>query len=234
MHHVVLERWSRGASALHRLDARAKLIALFALLVALSLTPPAGLLRAAAFLLAVVLSGLVCARLPLTQLLLRAAVVLPFSASVALVSWFAGDPSRAISLLLKSYLSASLVLLVVATTPMPDLLTGLKRLGLPAVLTLVIQFVYRYLFVISEQAQHMRLASAARLGAGGFRISAGAVAVLFARSLARAEHIHWAMLARCGVSTPRPLLARPFGPPDVLFTVCAVAAAAALAILSRP
>ena len=36
MHHIVLDRWSRGASPLHRLDPRAKIVPLLALLAALA------------------------------------------------------------------------------------------------------------------------------------------------------------------------------------------------------
>jgi energy-coupling factor transporter transmembrane protein EcfT len=36
LHHVVLERWSRGASPLHRRDPRAKLAALLVFLVVLA------------------------------------------------------------------------------------------------------------------------------------------------------------------------------------------------------
>jgi cobalt/nickel transport system permease protein len=66
------------------------------------------------------------------------------------------------------------------------------------------QFLYRYLFVISEESQHMRAAGIAR-GASirgilahraRFRSAAGALAVLFARSYLQAEGIHQAMLAR--------------------------------------
>jgi cobalt/nickel transport system permease protein len=78
----------------------------------------------------------------------------------------------------------------------------MERLGIPRLLVLVAQFLYRYLFVLSEQAQHMRLAAACRDGGArarrrsGFRAASGALAVLFARSYQRAEGIHRAMQAR--------------------------------------
>jgi cobalt/nickel transport system permease protein len=60
---------------------------------------------------------------------------------------------------------------------------------------MVAQFLYRYLFVITEQAHRMRLAGLCR-GGRGFRASAGALGVLFARSYERAECIHRAMVSR--------------------------------------
>jgi cobalt/nickel transport system permease protein len=127
--------------------------------------------------------------------------ILPFSLTFGLISWLAGDRLRALGLVEKSYLSTVAVLLVVGTTPLPLLLTGLEALGTPRLLVLVAQFLYRYLFVVSEQAQHVRLAAACRQGTErrrrtGFRATAGALAVLFARSYYRAEGIHRAMMAR--------------------------------------
>ncbi len=111
---------------------------------------------------------------------------------------------RAEALVVKSYLSACAVLLLAGTTPLPTLVLGLESLGVPRFLTMVVQFLYRYLFVISEEAQNMRVAAASRGAtlrtfaghAARFRAAAGALAVLFARSYARAGDIHRAMLAR--------------------------------------
>jgi cobalt/nickel transport system permease protein len=88
-----------------------------------------------------------------------------------------------------------------ATTPLVKLMSALDSLHVPGPLLLVIQFLYRYLFVVSEQAQHMRLAAHCRRGSSrrtlaGFHAAAGAVSVLFARSWERADGIYHAMLAR--------------------------------------
>ena len=232
MHHVVIEKWSRGTSPLHVRDARVKVVLLLALLIALATTPqlsPAAILCYAALVVAAVLLG----RLPAASLWLRAAVVLPFSATFAAVSLLTGDAPRAVSLLVKSYFSAAAVLVLVGTTPLPKLLRGLESLGAPRLLTLVVQFLYRYLFVISEQAQHMRLAALCR-GPGRhplqFRAAAGAIAVLFARSYGRAEGIHQAMLAR-GFSGHTQLLASTrAGARDALFLAAGLSLILALRI----
>jgi cobalt/nickel transport system permease protein len=193
VHHVVVEGWSRRASALHARDARAKLVALVIFLIAISTTPPQS---QATFIGYAALLGIaiLMARLPAAALIRRAMLVLPFSATFALITWLAGNPMRAISLGEKSFLSGLAALLVVATTPLADLLCGLESFQVPRSLILVIEFVYRYLFVISEQAQHMRLAARSR--GSSFRASAGALGVLFARSWERADGIYNAMLAR--------------------------------------
>jgi cobalt/nickel transport system permease protein len=200
LHHVIVDRWSRGDSYLHARDPRAKIIALLVFLIVLATTPGNAFL-ALSIDLGLLLAGIAIARLPLFSLLLRACSVLPFSFTFALISWLAGDRPRALALLEKTYLSAVAVLLLAGSTPLPSLVRGIELLRAPRLLLTVVQFLYRYLFVISEQAQHMRLAALSRSGLGKrgrsrFRAAAGAVAVLFARSYYRSDGIHRAMLAR--------------------------------------
>lgn len=198
MHHVLMDRWSQASSPLHARDPRAKILALLAFLIVLATTAPDAF-TALVIYAAVLVAGILVAGLPLAGLLLRAMAVLPFSLTFGLISWLTGDRLRALGLVEKSYLSTVAVLLVVGTTPLPLLLSGLEALGTPRLLVLVAQFLYRYLFVVSEQAQHLRLAAACRQGTARqmtFRAAAGALAVLFARSYYRAEGIHRAMMAR--------------------------------------
>ena len=231
MHHVVLERWSRGASPIHRRDPRAKVGALLVFLVVLA-TAHRSLPALAVALFLLLSAALLWARLPLMGALTRACVVLPFTLVFAAVAWLSGDPGRGLALLLKSYLSALAVLLVVSTTALPVLLRGLEMTGAPRFLLMVAQFLYRYLFVISEEGQHMRKAAASRgasvrgvVGNGArFRAAAGALAVLFARSYGRAEDIHRAMLARGFLGHFQPLFVLRFRAGDAAFAVLASAA----------
>ena len=150
----------------------------------------------------ILLAGTILARLPLRFLLIRAAAVLPFSLTFAVISWISGDTQRAIALAAKSYLSAFSVLLLIGTTPLPDLLRGMESMYVPRVLLMIVQFLYRYLFVVAEQAARMSLAAQCRGGGlysdrrSMFQRAAGVLSVLFARSYGRAEGVHHAMLSR--------------------------------------
>jgi cobalt/nickel transport system permease protein len=240
LHHVVLERWSRGASVLHRRDPRAKIFVLAVLLVTLA-TAYRGVPAVASILLVLLWGGMLWARIPVASALLRAGVVFSFTIPFALLSVLAGDSGRAAALLLKSYISALAVLLVVSTTPVSILLRGMEAVGAPRFLLMVAQFLYRYLFVISEEAQHMRKAAMAR-GAGSgkvarrarFHAAAGALGALFARSYARADDIHRAMLAR-GFSGRFPAVQElHFGSADAAFAfLAAVAIVAARVAVER-
>jgi len=228
VHHVVLDRWSRGASALHRRDARAKTLAVLVFLIALA-TAQRSFVALSACYFVILAAVVVAAGLPLGSALKRASVVLPFTAVFAAISLAAGEPMRAASLIAKSYLSALAVLILVSTTPLPELLRGLERMGVPRYLLMVTQFLYRYLFVISEEAQHMRAAAQAKSGSirvlfnrSKFGAAAGALGVLFARSYGHAEGIHQAMLARGFQGTFRTLAARAFNKADAAFVMAAL------------
>jgi cobalt/nickel transport system permease protein len=224
LHHVVLEKWSRGQSGLHRRDPRVKTAVLLIFLIVVA-TTDRQLPLVGTGLLLFLGAGLVWARLPIVPALLRAGIVLYFTAAFALISWLSGDPERAVALLVKTYLSALAVLLVVSTTRISLLLRGLEMARVPRFLLMIIQFLYRYLFVISEEAQHMRKAAWSR-GAGvrgtlargaRFQAAAGALAALFARSYGRAGEIHRAMLARGFTGEFRTLDSPHFHPADGVF-----------------
>jgi cobalt/nickel transport system permease protein len=229
VHHVVVERWSRQKSWLHSRDARAKLVVALAFIVCVATTTATRYTAALSYLLVLIaLSAL--ARLPLPSLALRAAFVLPFSAAFAIASWLSNDSARATGLLWKSYLSAFSVLLLVSSTPLVQLFKALEWFRAPQLVILIAQFLYRYLFVISEQAQHMRLAARCRGGASRTSLAgaASALSVLFARSYARADGIQRAMLAR-GFSGRFPTLtAWRFGSIDTLFALVATGVCAAI------
>jgi cobalt/nickel transport system permease protein len=226
LQHSVLDRWSRQASAVHRFDPRAKLVGLAALLIAVA-TAKQQVPLFACELLVVLMAGFACARVPVGRALSRAAVVLPFAATFVAVMWLSGQGERGLVLALKSYISALAVLLVVATTPAPSLFGGLEALGAPRFLLDVMQFLYRYLFLLSEEALCMRRAAAARgMGASvtdRFQAAAGALAVLFIRSYVRAEGIHRAMLARGFVGRFPAMKKSRFRSADALFLLVAAA-----------
>jgi len=202
VHHATVDRWSRAGGWLHRRDPRVKIAVLLILLVAIGSQNSAFQIAGPIY-LSLLLIAAATSRLPLGAIMARSALVLPFSLTFAVVTALAGDAQRAGLLVAKSYLSALAALLLIATTTLPAILHALAAYRLPPYLITVTQFLYRYLFVVSEEAQHMRIALASR-GSGtltaakklGFQSASGIVASLFARSYQRAQDIHNCMLAR--------------------------------------
>jgi cobalt/nickel transport system permease protein len=230
-----VERWSRGDSFIHRRHAAAKVLATLILLVSIS-TLSSQSATICGLYLALLVAGAAIAGLPVFAMLPRAAVVLPFALCFASISAFAGEPGRAIMLLVRGYLSALTALLLIATTPMPDLIAGLEWLRMPPFLVQVMQFLYRYLTVLTGEASAMRLASLARAGSIRmlqFRQASAAAGVLFARSWARAQAIHRAMISR-GFEGRVPAFARKrFGWQDAGFVACAAILVTGLRVALR-
>jgi len=225
-HMVAADRWSQGSSPIHARDPRAKLAALLVFLIAAGTTGPSGQLAFGCY-AAMCLAAAVASRLPLGGLAARAALVLPFSGVFALLTWWLGDGWRALALVERSYLSVFAALLFVATTPVPAWTAALETWRFPRTLILAIQFLYRYLFVIAEQALRMSLAAQCRGGAGIGSVG-GAIGVLFARSWERAESVSQAMLARGFRGHFRPRTLPRFQAADAMFLGAASAAAIAI------
>jgi cobalt/nickel transport system permease protein len=198
LRHTRIERWSQGKSALHRRHAAAKLLATLVLLISIATLRQHAMMACALYFL-MLLAAVLLGRLPVWPMLRSAMAVLPFALCFAVAGALAGDPENAIWLVIRGYLSALAALLLIATTPMPSLIAGLEWLRAPRFLLEVMQFLYRYLIVLVEEAGAMRQAGAVRAGSLGslqFRQAAAAAGVLFARAYARAGAIHQAMLAR--------------------------------------
>lgn len=209
---------------MHRRDARAKTFCTLVFLVLIS-TAPVGAVRLYAAGLALLVFAILLAGLPLAAVLARAALVIPLSLTFAVLVAIEGDTGKAAALVVRTYLSAMAALLLVGTTPLPKLLDGLYRMGVPKMIILTAQFLHRYLFILAEQSQHMRIAAASRAAGRtsrrlGLRSAAGRVAILFARSYDRAEGIYRSMLARGFQGEFRLLEPARFSVPDAVASGC--------------
>lgn len=111
------------------------------------------------------------------------------------------------TILIKSWLSVQVALLLAFTTPFHELIDALRELRLPKIIVGMISFMYRYLGVLGEEATRMNRAKAARSAvpagakAGGSiawraRVTGNMVGSLFLSSYERSERIYAAMLAR--------------------------------------
>ena len=198
MRQATFARWSNQASPVHHFDARLKLLLLVTFAISIALLRSLSALQltlAAAALVIAAWAG----KLPVWRLLRVSLFVLPFVGLFSLIVYVSGDTGRALLILVKSYLSALAVLVTISSTPLPQLLAAARFFRLPALLVEVTQLIYRYIFVLSGEAQAMKTAFLARGGRPGRRAlkaSSGMVAVLFSRSYEKAAVIHNAMSAR--------------------------------------
>ena len=221
MGHTFLDRYHHGASLIHRLDPRLKLLATLAFVLVASSTPPRAWL-AFALLAAQVLVAIVVSQIPPVEVLKRSLIALPFAGMIALslpftqggqtvwtwhpFGWELTVTDEGLILcatvLVKAWLSVLAAALLLASTTLFDLLQAMRALHVPAVLTSTMSFMYRYLFVLGEEAGRLQTAHAARsAGPGGSlawraRVLGGMIGSLFIRSYERSERIYAAMLSR--------------------------------------
>ena len=140
-------------------------------------------------------------RFPPVTLLRRLLMLEPFAVAASALVLFRPDGWTAFwTLLVKSSLSLTIVIIFSATTPFGDIFTLLRRLKLPGILLTTIALLYRYLFVLADQVERMRRARAGRTFAKGRRLAwflnSGVIGHLAVRSVERAERVYAAMRAR--------------------------------------
>jgi cobalt/nickel transport system permease protein len=198
--HDFLDKWSRIESPVHRLPAAWKLAGTLLVVLALVAVP----VRFARFFVAVGL-GLVIlgalSRIPARFLLGRLLLLEPFVLGIALLSFLQpGGLRTGLVIVLRSTLCLATAVLLTNTTRFADILQVLRRIQMPALLVTTIALMYRYLFVLIEEAGRMQRARASRTlrprRALEWRTTAALAGQLFLRSTERAERIYAAMCAR--------------------------------------
>jgi len=225
MHSDIFDRYHTGESRLHRLDPRVKVLVAVGFILSTVLLPDGAWL---AFLITwLMLLGLsFLSGLGVGFTLRRSFVALPF-ALVAVTAIFSlpGSPLwtwqvgsleltattqglvRFSSIVIRSWLSVQAAVLLVAVTQFPDLIHSLEHLHVPVMLTTIVAFLYRYLFVLTDEVFRLVRAREARSAAlpghksGGSILWRGRIAghmagQLFLRSYERSDRIYNAMLAR--------------------------------------
>jgi cobalt/nickel transport system permease protein len=235
-----------GHSVVHRLPAHLKILALLGFVVVVVATPGREVWAFAAYLL--LLLGVVRrSRVPLGYVLPRMVVEVPFLVFALLLPFIAtgarvdvgpfavSEPGllAAWTLVAKGTLGVLAALVLATTTEARDLVAGLQRLRMPALMVQILAFMLRYLEVVAAEMHRMRVARESRGFSGrslrAWPVLARSAGALFIRSYERGERVHLAMLSR-GYSGRLP-----FSDDAVLDPVQAVRAAAlpaaALAVL---
>jgi cobalt/nickel transport system permease protein len=219
MHHAYLDKFASGDSPLHRRDPRAKTVAFFALLAVTVLVPvgvwwPLAAIAAALGLLWLasgVPAGYLLKRVvALSPFMIFSVVFFPFFQPGdilwrgALGSWPIHITRQGLELsgniAAKFALSVLILGLLFSVTRFQHFLYALREFRVPQMLVMQLGFLYRYLFIIHDEAERMWRAREARSGGRGgwllWRATGGLIGSLFLRSFARSQRIYWAMLAR--------------------------------------
>ena len=200
MRHDFLDRYSRLDSPIHRLPTTAKLLSTLCVIsatVTLHFTYAWFFIIVAGVLL--ILSALTT--IPWRFLFGRLMVLEPFALGIAVMALFQENGVFVfLSILTKSTLCLFTVILLSNTAPSAEILLSLKRFGVPKLLITILALMYRYLFVLIDEAERLNRARSSRtFSSSPFRkwsTMASLIGQLFVRSTERAERIYSAMSAR--------------------------------------
>ena len=202
-----------GHSPLHRAPAHLKLLALLGFVLLVLATPREWYAVFAGYLL-VVLGAVRVSRVPIGYLLRRLVVEVPFLVFALLLPWVATGPPvevlgvelsgpgllAAWGLAAKGTLGVLASLTLAATTEPTDVVRGLQRLGMPALVVQIMALMIRYLDLVTDDLRRMLTAMRARgvepRSPRHWPALARAVGSLFVRSYERGERVHLAMLSR--------------------------------------
>ncbi|MCO6453546.1 MAG: cobalt ECF transporter T component CbiQ [Caldilineales bacterium] len=225
MHASAFDRYQATDSLIHRLDPRVKLI-LTVLFIFSNVLIPDGEWVAFALAFVLILALTLLARLPWAYAIKRSFIAIPFAlaalpvivhtsgnvlATIPLGPWTLSPTDagmiRFFSILVRSLLSVQMAILLTTTTQFPDLMHAMRHLYVPQPLVATISFMYRYLFVLADEAMRLIRARNARSaaipgqksGVSVFwraRVAGNMVGQLFVRSFERGDRVYNAMLAR--------------------------------------
>ena len=219
MHHSYFDEYSGLESPIHKLDPRVKIITLFAFILFIVFSKPTGYLSF--FLYGCVLLVLIgFSGIPWSFVFRRSLVIIPFVLMIAVFIPFLkkGEVAGGYSLgslrlevtydglvvfgnvLIKAFLSILCVILLMASTRFTRFLRALEKLRIPKIFTMILSFMYRYIFVVSEELMQMQRAkesrSAGRAQWFHFKTLANILGVLFVKVYEKGELVYMAMCAR--------------------------------------
>ena len=227
MHVHFLDPYHPGESLVHRLDARVKLILILLFIITTALVP-VGTWPVYILLTAMILSVEVLSELGIAYVYKRSLLAVPFVLAALPIIFTTPGPEvarffvgswdvsisqagleRFISITLKSWISIQAAIVLAASTPFPDLLVAMRAIRLPRLIVAIFGLMWRYLFVLVDEAIRLNRARAARSSqpassagkSGGSiiwrgRVAGGMVGNLFLRAFERSDRIYMAMLSR--------------------------------------
>jgi len=227
MHIHFLDPYRPHSSPVHRFDPRLKLVLTIVFILSCTLVPT-GAWPVYILLFALVFSAEVLSELGVSHVLKRSILALPFVlAALPLILTTQGKTifslpvgpwmlsptypglERFVSITLKSWLSVQAAIVLAASTPFPDLLVAMRAVGVPRLLVSIFGLMWRYLFVLVDEAIRLLRARSARSGqsdhpgakTGGqlvwrARVTGGMAGNLFLRAFERSDRIYMAMVSR--------------------------------------
>lgn len=225
MHSDAFDRYHHGHSPIHGIDPRVKVLVTIAFIISNALLPDGAWIAFALAWIFILIAN-VFSQLGIGFTFRRSFIALPFAlAAITVLFSIPGQAVssfhflmwnftitdagllRFVSIVIRSWLSVQMAILLVAVTEFPKIVHALNHLRVPTIITVIISFLYRYLFVLADEvlrllrARQARSAAVAGKNPGGSvmwraRIAGHMAGQLFLRSYERSDRIYNAMLSR--------------------------------------
>ena len=262
MHIDLFDRYQTRGSPIHDLEPRVKVVVTVLFILSNVLLPDGAWLAFGLSFTFVLLISLL-AKLGPKYLLKRSLIALPFVlvaisaiftqsgesvGSLKIGSWILTISQNGLirfaSIVLRSWLSVQMAILLTATTQFPDLAHAFRHLRVPSVLVAIISFMYRYLFILSDEALRLVQAREARSARKPesknspstwwkAKVTGNMVGQLFLRSYERSDRVYSAMLARGYDGNLLTLNPHAMHPKDWVMGALAVALLITLQVIAR-
>jgi cobalt/nickel transport system permease protein len=215
-----MDRISRQDTFIHRMDPRIKVLTTLVFIVCVvsfGKHDISGLVPFLVYPLFLIVLG----DLPVAYLLRKVMLAAPFAILIGIFNplldhevllqvgpvGISGGWVSFISILLRFTMTVGAALILIATTGYHAVCMALEKMGVPQVFVVQLLFLYRYLFVLVDEASRMVRARSLRSFQGrgsGMRVFGSMAGNLLLRTMDRAQRIHLAMLCRGFDGTIRP------------------------------
>jgi cobalt/nickel transport system permease protein len=154
------------------------------------------------------------AKIPFTLMFKRALIEIPFIFFALLMPFFGTGERFEVAglnlyregllagagIFVKGTLGVITAIILSTSTTAREILRGLERLKLPALMVQIASFMLRYVNVVNDEMERMKVARESRgfeaTGVKHWKVLATAAGALFIRSYERGERVHLAMLSR--------------------------------------
>ena len=206
MKHAFIDKYSYQDSPIHRVNPAVKMALTLGFILGLLIV--SGQFHNQAWLLwlyggcfGFLLLIIFLSELPFLALIKKVAVILPFILAIVLLNLLAGsDPAQAGLLIIRSLLSILSLVLLISTTKFHEILHVLALWHVPGVIRLTLSFMYRYFFLLIDEAEKMARAFRVRYQGDSIweklKLMSVITGMLFIRSYERAERVYYAMVMR--------------------------------------
>lgn len=213
MKHSFLDKYGEIDSPIHSFDARLKFIFTILGIIIIASEPNDNLLPFAFYGIIVVFLFFM-SKVPYIYVLKRLLIVLPFILMAALfypLSLYFSDKEAfiiqqgniiiaALSILLKSIISVSLLILLISTEKFHNLLSALRLLKMPKLIGTISALMYRYVFILADEAMKTNMAKRSRtpgkVRVNKVKVLSDQMAMIFIRSWDRSNIIYNSMVSR--------------------------------------